>query len=26
MRGHIGLQDHGVPHRIEFRNLKILEL
>jgi hypothetical protein len=26
MRGHIGLQDHGVPHRLEFRNLKILEL
>jgi hypothetical protein len=26
MRGHIGLQDHGVPHRVEFRNIKILEL
>lgn len=26
MRGHIGLQDHGVPHRLFFRNIKILEL
>ena len=26
MRGHLGLQDHGVPHRIVFRNLRILEL
>lgn len=26
MRGHIGLQDHGVPHRLVFRNIKILEL
>lgn len=26
MRGHIGLQDHGVPHRVKFRNIKILEL
>lgn len=26
MRGHIGLQDHGTPHRLVFRNLKILEL
>ena len=26
MKGHIGLQDHGVPHRLVFRNIKILEL
>ena len=26
MSGHIGLQDHGVPHRVVFRNIKILEL
>ncbi|MDC0646835.1 DUF1080 domain-containing protein, partial [Opitutales bacterium] len=26
MRGYIGLQDHGVPHRVVFRNIKILKI
>jgi hypothetical protein len=26
MRGYIGLQDHGVPHRVAFRNIKILKI
>ena len=26
LKGHIGLQDHGTPHNVTFRNLRILEL